>query len=1284
MEFFEHKHHKPVEPLPEYRPTPPFHDHPDDGYDIPMMRPCKPYVHGLSPEEQMGILTGKVNELIRNYNENTEKVYGAYNAIVESALCNDAYYSEVTVEEGYIAEASAPYKVIHVPFLDRAKQPIFIELGLAYNNTTNANVHENVFSASERTLADKLIPAYQSTNTWHGAVVWKGAPISNIGENPADYTVGITENGFIKVYEHLMNYGQLQQDRVRNAMLANSILVQGGKMTPDKFFPDEKDQLIGRVGIGMNYDTKERFMVIVNGSDTWGCTTEMLANIFLKYNCTVAVEVANGMKTTALDKGALLFTPPTVAGDEVPTIPEVNAFWYITKRRHYHNEYVKDVASLTQKYGQMLWRCETANISVDNVKEEVANLSQKLDTEIANREEGDKNLQEQITQEVADREQGDETLDNRITQEVQTINERIDNEVQTINQLIADTKTELQNNIDTLNSKVEQYHTELDNADIASVDILQDGTKDTYRLKRKDGTYVDIPMEVYNYELLIQKLDTLSALDDRLTQEIEARKEADENIQSQIDAITGEAQGFVKKSGDTMQGVLTLHADPAQPLEAATKQYVDNTTQAAIQAESAEREKQDNLLSDSIAQETNIRTEADEALNNRVQAVEQAMTAFDNRVIVVGDTTLVSEGVNAITAGKIVLWVRTDKDPVIFSAYDADEVIFKGYTMEQPAFVVFRYENTGVAFSTGVESFSSLVVGNATDENQATSLKYVQEQITNVKNEITQETATGFLKKNGTDAMEGDLNMALHAVYGTTKYIAVNADGSRAVSLQHVDGGAQDVAQFGNAEGQAVRLGNVAAPVSDTDAVNKAYLRDNTVPAQGGAMTGDLDMAGNNIVNLKTPVNDSDAANKSYVDTELSEAVTEVQTQIEQNSNVVIVNYDTDKVSKLIDSVDKFILIKSFSDQTIRYYGTAVYDSNTLTLAVTVPLSNIGFTYNVHTFANVNPEAYVSQLFRGEASESQSATNFSIGKDPNRPNREDEAVIGFEVQLAGPAQRAILTGIREPVEYDDVANKQYVDDKFASAGGGSGDFKADGSVTATGDFNMGGHAITNVEAPTNDDDVATKQYVDNSSVVILSKADNDSITAKELYNAFGVIKQKLYIMWDSVAAPNNSIKSAAYILTSTYHSETDTYDFYGMAYDTVNYQPTVFNIIGLSADDVVMDDIAALKRAPFAVGEPTKSTHAATKKYVDDTFASISSSEVITQLTQQIADLTEQLSALTTKVDAKADASTVTALQSTVNGKANQTDLTALTTRVTNLETWKNTYNGVITTLYNG
>jgi hypothetical protein len=39
---------------------------------------------------------------------------------------------------------------------------------------------------------------------------------------------------------------------------------------------------------------------------------------------------------------------------------------------------------------------------------------------------------------------------------------------------------------------------------------------------------------------------------------------------------------FVKKAGDTMTGTLTLHSDPADPLVAATKQYVDRRVEEII------------------------------------------------------------------------------------------------------------------------------------------------------------------------------------------------------------------------------------------------------------------------------------------------------------------------------------------------------------------------------------------------------------------------------------------------------------------------------------------------------------------------------------------------------------------------------------------------------------------------------------------------------------------------------------------------------------------------------
>lgn len=548
------------EPIEKYSPVPPFKDKPEMpmppcGYIFP---PLPPYCPGVSPEEQMCILTDKVNQLIKTLNEYTGDVYGAYNAVVNSALCNDAYYNEITVEEGYIAEASSPYKVVHIPFLDRAKQPIYFQLGLAYNNTTNANVHEDVFNASERTLADKLIPAYNSTNTWEGAVVWKGAPIGRIGENPAQYTFGVTRNGFFKVYENLTNYNQLTQDNVENAFMANSVLIQGGSITPDKFFPDEKDQLLGRVGVGMNYGTKERFIVIVQGSDSAGCTAEQLANIFAKYNCTVAVELANMNMTTALDKGAFMFTPPTTAGDVVPTIPEVNAFWYITKRRHYHNEYVRDVAMLTQKYGEMLWRSETANISVDDVKAVVATFQQQLDKETADREAADTALQGNIDKEVNDRQTADAALQTNI-----------DN---------------LSSHVDEVESTLQQVDEALANKDVVSVEKTSDNEKNIYRLRLKDSTYLEVAVETYDYSLLKQKLDTLSALEPRLDAEVTARQEADARIEAKADTNANDIAELqstkVNKAGDTMGGNLNMAGntvtglkDPVSDTDAVSLKY---------------------------------------------------------------------------------------------------------------------------------------------------------------------------------------------------------------------------------------------------------------------------------------------------------------------------------------------------------------------------------------------------------------------------------------------------------------------------------------------------------------------------------------------------------------------------------------------------------------------------------------------------------------------------------------------------------------------------------------
>ena len=823
------KHRAPGVPVPEHHiPKPPA-----PGYVIPPIPPCKPYVPGFSPEEQMAILTNKVNEMINLFNGFQDDTWGAYQAIVESALTNDAYYNEITVEEGYIPEAEAKYKVVHIPFLDRAKQPIYIELGLAYNNTTNANVHEDVFSASKRTLADKLIPAYNSTNTWWGATVWKNAPIGKIGENPADYTVGITANGFIKVYEMLTNYTQLKQDGVRNAFVANSVLVQGGAMTPSKFYPDEKDKLLGRVGMGMNYDTKERFFVIVNGSDTSGCTAEMLANIFLKYNCTVAVELSNGLATVGVDKGSMMFVPPTVDGDDVPTIPEVNAFWYITKRRHYRNEYVKDVAELTQKTGECLWESMLAEIAVDEAKLEVKELSDQLDNEISERENADNELKE------ADKQ----------------LQQNIDTAVETLNQTIQSVKTELQNNIDTLEEKVEGYHTELTNADIAEVELIQDSTKDTYRLKKKDGTAISVPIEVYNYELLIQKLTSLSNLETALETESQTRADADDELQGQINTLKDAQTKYVLLAGGTMTGGLILSGDPTAEgsgFQAATKNYVDSKTAGTGDG--------DFKKDGSVAMTGNLNvggfkvtnmgepTDAGDGTNkgyvDTSLATQKSTIENEYKQYVQENTVAPNEPIdgNLDLGGNTIQNVGTPVNPT-----DAANKQYVDDTIEASRqVIVLKGTNTvtelGSAYTSGkyvIVATENGVFYNITDY----AVNDTEVKISYVVSFSVSTAEKGYLKFDTVITTAATLLSTIFpADINTADANFVVADGLIDFNDKRVLG--------------------VATPLNGNEVANKQYVDSGLstkLSLSGGTMTGALRLAG-------TPTNDNDAVTKGYVD----------------------------------------------------------------------------------------------------------------------------------------------------------------------------------------------------------------------------------------------------------------------------------------------------------------------------------------------------------------------------------------------------------------------------------
>ena len=532
-------------PVPGCGPVrPPMPQFPDCGYHIPPVQ----YVPGMNEQEQLANLNCKINELIELFNCNTDKVYGAYEEVVRSAVCNDAFYKEITVESGYLADASTSYELVHIPYVDCACQPIYMEMGLAYNNTTNSGVTESVFDKALEVYADKILPAAE--RGFQGVAIWKGAPIysgETHGDTRAlipgkcDYTLGVTENGYFKIYDtpnDRDNTGMIKtmrQDKVRNSM-GCAVIIRGGEYVVDNNLSDME---LPCTVMAMNYKTKERFILAI-GKDNVASdiTPEMIANLLKKYDVDVAALTSWGQQSYLLDKGQFSFMPTSTDSDGIPTVPQSAAFWYITKRRHFHNDYVKEVAALTIQMGENLWYDELTSEAVDNLKVDFVELRNDLEQEIQDRKDADTALGERIDKEIAERKAADTALDEkyagevaRLDEEIDALEQRVTTEVTRLDALIQSTK-------EALTAK-----------DVKQVKVTHDGTRDTYQVELNDGTVLGADVIVYNYDQLVQKLDSYATVEQRLDAEIQARKAADDALNA---LITAEQQA--RANGDTALG----------------------------------------------------------------------------------------------------------------------------------------------------------------------------------------------------------------------------------------------------------------------------------------------------------------------------------------------------------------------------------------------------------------------------------------------------------------------------------------------------------------------------------------------------------------------------------------------------------------------------------------------------------------------------------------------------------------------------------------------------------
>ena len=334
---------------------------------MPCVPPAPSVCQGMDLYEAMNGLTDRVNTCIATYNDVMAHSYQALRNLEHAAEANGAYYGccEVSTEQGYYADEGNTYCVTRKKVVDRCGEPIRMYLKLAYDNTTNSNLEQPIDDASMIECAQVIASCEVGETGWVGNCFYKGAPLPSV-ESGEGYCVAFTRNGTMRVYANAINQSQLLNDGVENSMSCVGRIIVDGEVK------DEVATAVAPiVAMGQNTVTKEVFFVsagsdanqVKQGLTNRGLSSKACADILKGYGCDIAVVLSTGNNAMLLDKGENAFVPSTL-----PNQVKAKAFWYITRKAHYKNDYDRQLAELIQNYGQLRYTALLNQLSILNLK----------------------------------------------------------------------------------------------------------------------------------------------------------------------------------------------------------------------------------------------------------------------------------------------------------------------------------------------------------------------------------------------------------------------------------------------------------------------------------------------------------------------------------------------------------------------------------------------------------------------------------------------------------------------------------------------------------------------------------------------------------------------------------------------------------------------------------------------------------------------------------------------------------------------------------------------------
>lgn len=997
-----HDHHKPFPPPPPYGPHPPQPLPPDYPHfipgdychpPVPAMPPVPSVVEGESLYEAVNNCIDRVNVCMDTYNDVMAECYKTLHNLQRAAEENGAYYgpADVWTEEGYDADSSAKYFIIHKRHVDRRGQPIFMELGLAYDNATNSKIEQSIFSASKVKYADKIVVAQPKTEKgWYGKAIWHGAPIQ---ADPAAnlWSVGFTRGGFMRVYSNGTGVDTMLADTVFNAMGCSGVLIQDGALTSEMYYnqiPDYNKQT-SRVIMGQNIATGEVLILVTgheNDVNAKGMTSIAAANILLQRGASIAVELCEGESAAACDKGQLMFTP------ETKTVPTAYCFWYITRRRFYKNDYERELAELMQNYGQCIWEGYLNGEKIQDIAADLAaeidraqnaenNLDAAIKAEQARAEAAEGQLNTKIEAETTRAEAAEKVLDDKITAETERataeearLDAKIDAETERATGVEADLQQQITEEVTRAKAREDE---------IAS-DLTDEVNRATLEENRLNGLITTETQRAKDAEATLQT---------NIDNEQQAREDADTALGGRIDALSSDVTQQITDFKTEVNGKLDSMESTINQMQTTVKSLgtqVDNLNQNVTNLSGAVSTMQNTV--NTLQQNFTSLTEAVAGINDELDKIQSGDITLPY-LKKTGDT---GTGTFNFTGATVNVAAPTTDANAATKKYvdDADKVNAAAIAAETERATNKENElNTAITTekerAEAAESSLSGLINQETTERKAadnaleTKITQEVEDRTEADNAIKQEIANltngttemPYVKKSG-DTMTGALNLPApteNANAANKKYV----DDADAVLNAAIQKEVQD---------RTTAIAGIQTEIDGVTGDLSGYL-----PLTGGTMTGAL--------NVQTPTEDANAATKKYVDDAIQNATDpELEGRVEALETSQATQ-DTE-IANLKNGTTALPYIKDTGDTV-----TGTYDFTGADLTVKTPTAD----------ASPATKAYV---------------------DTKITDLENGSTALPYVKKTGDAMTGVLnmsnnkvTNVEDPTANGDAVNKKYVDDK---------------------------------------------------------------------------------------------------------------------------------------------------------------------------------------------------------------------------------------------------------------